>query len=193
MHIKQEMVDFVINLLNNKIPDIYYYHNTEHTLYVMHNVAEIAKAEKCTEKEIELLKTAALWHDTGYINTYQGHEEESYALAQQYLPGYGYAAEDTSRVCGMIMATKIPQSPKNKLEKIIADADLAYLGTERAAILANNLFKELNALNPLLTKDAWNKTEIGFLQNHHYFTPYCKEHRQPKKLLYLRSLIAATG
>jgi len=31
----------------------------------------------------------------------------------------------------MIMATKIPQSPKNLLEQIICDADLDYLGRER--------------------------------------------------------------
>jgi len=189
MHIKQDMVDFVISLLNNKIPDSYYYHNVEHTLYVMHNAVEIGKAEKCTEKEIELLKTAALWHDTGYISTYNGHEEESCVLVQQYLPGYGYDADDISRICGMIMATKIPQSPKNKLEEIIADADLAYLGTEQAAVLANNLFKELDALNLLLTKASWNKTEISFLKNHHYFTAYCKQYRQQAKNDYLNLLI----
>lgn len=189
MHIKQDMVDFVINLLNDKIPGTYYYHNIEHTLYVMHNVVEIGKAENCTDEEIELLKTAALWHDTGYISTYNGHEEESCVLVQQYLPGYGYDADDIIRICGMIMATKIPQSPKNKLEEIIADADLAYLGTAQAAVLANNLFKELDALNPLLTKASWNKMEISFLKNHHYFTAYCKQNRQQVKNDYLNLLI----
>ncbi|MEZ5029233.1 MAG: hypothetical protein R2765_10680 [Ferruginibacter sp.] len=41
MHIKKEMVDFVIRLLKNKIPETYYYHNVEHTLYVMNNVQVI--------------------------------------------------------------------------------------------------------------------------------------------------------
>ena len=30
----------------------------------------------------------------------------------------------------LILATKVPQKPKNKLEKIICDADLDYLGRE---------------------------------------------------------------
>jgi hypothetical protein len=90
----------------------------------------------------------------------------------------------------MIMATKIPQSPQNKLEEILADADLEYLGTNKAAVQANNLFKELNALNSKLTKEAWNKTEIDFLTTHHYFSKYCKENKEHNKQSYLKSLIS---
>lgn len=188
MHINQPMIDFVINLLKARIPATYYYHNYEHTLYVMDNVLEIGKHENCTEKELELLHTAALWHDTGYINIYTGHEAESCILARQYLPGYGYSPVDIDRICGMIMATKIPQSPKNKLEAIIADADLEYLGTAKAAVLANHLFNELKALNPLLTEEDWNKTEIDFLETHPYFTRFCKENKEHIKQDYLKSL-----
>jgi uncharacterized protein len=189
MHINQPMNDFVINLLKTKIPSTYYYHNYEHTLYVLQKAAEIGTHENCSEKELELLSVAALWHDTGYINTYKGHEEEGCKLAREYLPGYGYTTDDIDKICGMIMATKIPQSPKNKLEEIIADADLSYLGTGHAKMLAQKMFKELNALNPLVTKEAWHKTEIDFLTTHHYFTGYCKENKENIKQAYLKSLI----
>lgn len=190
MHINQQMNDFVINLLKNKIPASYYYHNHEHTLYVIDKVIEIGEQEHCSAKELELLSAAALWHDTGYINAYQIHEEKSCVLARQYLPGYGYTTDDIDNICGMIMATKIPQSPQNKLEEIIADADLEYLGTSNAAIFANHLFKELNALNPLLTEEAWNNTEINFLTAHRYFTGYCKANKEHIKQSYLKSLIS---
>ena len=183
------MKEFVINLLNSNLPPNYYYHNYEHTLYVLDQVLEIGEHENCTADEMKLLSAAALWHDSGYIKTYVGHEEEGCVLAKQYLPGHGFPDEDIDKVCGMIMATKIPQSPKNKLEEIIADADLEYLGTDRAAVLANNLFKELNTLNPLITKEAWNKTEIDFLTAHHYFTGYCKENKEHIKQSYLKSLL----
>ena len=190
MHINKQLNDLVINLLKTKIPSNYYYHNYKHTLYVMDKAIEIGEQEHCAAKELELLAVAALWHDTGYINTYKGHEAASCVLAQQYLPDYGYTADDIETVCGVIMATKIPQSPKNKLEEIIADADLEYLGTDNAAVLANHLFKELNALNPLLTKTDWNKTEINFLTEHRYFTEYCKANREHHKQSYLQSLIS---
>ncbi len=189
MHIKKQMNDFVINLLKTKIPADYYYHNYKHTLYVMDKVLEIGRHENCTEKELELLTVAALWHDTGYINTYIGHEEESCKLARQCLPAYNFTTDDINTICAMIMATNIPQSPHNKLEEILADADLEYLGTGNAAVLANHLFQEHNALNPFLNEEEWNKTEIDFLTAHHYFTGYCKVNKEPVKQAYLKSLI----
>ncbi len=184
-----QMKEFVLSYLKNKTPSFYYYHNPEHTLYVLDKAIEIGRYEKCTEGEIALISAAALWHETGYINTYADHEEASCALARKYLPGYGYSNPDIDKVCGMIMATKIPQSPKNKLEEILADADLEYLGTEHAAIIAYNLFRELQTINPSLTNAAWNKIQISFLQKHHYFTSFCKENREAGKLAYLSELV----
>ncbi len=189
MHIKQEMVDFVINLLKSKIPDTYYYHNYEHTLYVIDKAVEIGKHENCTDAELRLLNAAALWHDIGYINTYKNHEEESCRLAKESLPAFGYTDGEINAICSMIMATKIPHAPTNKLEEIIADADMEYLGTHQAAPQANNLYKELKTLNPELTKEAWDKTEIAFLQQHRFFTAYCKQHSVPAKVRYMNKLI----
>ncbi len=189
MQSKFQMKEFVISLLKTKLPLNYYYHTYEHTLYVMEIAGEIAKNEHCTKHEMQLIEAAALWHDVGYINIYTGHEEESCILAQQYLPEYGYSSDDINIICGMIMATKIPQSPKNKLEEIIADADLEYFGTSTVDVKAESLFQELQSLNALLSKEKWNQTQISFLQKHHYFTRFAKENREPAKLLYLKKLI----
>ena len=188
MHIDKQLNDYIANLLQTRIPANYYYHNYGHTLYVLEKVREIGKQENCTARELELLAVAALWHDTGYINTYKGHEEESCVLARKYLAGYGFSADDILTICGMIMATRIPQSPKNKLEEIIADADLEYLGTADAGIKADNLFKELQSINTILTKEEWNGTQVFFLQQHHYFTRFCKRNREPAKTNYLVKL-----
>jgi uncharacterized protein len=189
MHTNIAMKDFVIRLLNDKLPTFYYYHNYKHTLYVLDKAMEIGVQENCIEKEMRLLNAAALWHDTGYINSYTGHEEESCHLAKQYLPEYGFSNEDINKICGMIMATKIPQSPKDKLEEIFADADLEYLGTENAASIADSFFKEQHSINPLLTKEEWDKTQIAFIEKHHFFTKYCKETKEPVKKEYLNKLI----
>jgi predicted metal-dependent HD superfamily phosphohydrolase len=189
MPINEQMKDFVVNLLNEKLSDMYYYHNDKHTLHVAAKALEIGKHENCTAGELELLYAAALWHDTGYINTYAGHEAESCVLAQQYLPGYGFSSGDINKVCAMIMATRIPQSPQSKLEEIIADADLEYLGTEDAGPKADLFFKELQHLNPTITKTEWDKRQITFLQQHKYFTRYCRENKEPVKLKYLAGLV----
>jgi uncharacterized protein len=193
MQSSQPMKSFVTGLLKEKLPPFYYYHNYEHTLYVMEKAVEIGQHENCTEKEIDLLQAAALWHDTGFINTYINHEKAGCVLARQHLPQYGYSATDTAIICRMIMATKIPQSPKNKLEEIIADADLEYLGTYTVEEKAGRLFKELQHLNPFLTKAQWHKTQGSFLQTHRYFTKFCRENREPVKLAYLRRLVNDIG
>ena len=186
---KLHMKDFVISLLKDNLPKSYLYHNHEHTLYVLEKAVEIGKYEECTKDELELLGVAALWHDIGYTKTYLNHEEESCKLAWQYLPEYGYPSHDIEKVCGMIMATKIPQMPKNKLEEIIADADLEYLGTASFEIKSNSLYQEIQSINPSLTEANWNQLQISFLQNHHYFTSFCKENRESIKMKYLYQLM----
>jgi len=188
MQSKLPMKDFVISLLKTKLSEYYYYHNHEHTLYVTEKAIEIGRQEACTEKELELLSLAALWHDTGYITTYHNHEEESCLLARHYLTEYGYSAPDIDEVCGMIMATKMPQSPKSKLEEIIADADLEYLGTSGFETKADRLFKELQQINTSLTEEKWRLMQISFLQNHRYFTRFCKENREDVKQMNLSKL-----
>lgn len=189
MATEQQIRDIVSALLNNNLPSNYYYHNLEHTLYVADKVTEIGRNENCTLKELNLLTVAALWHDAGFINTYTGHEEAGCLLVRQYLPEYGYTFHDIEIICGMIMATKMPQSPQNKLEEIIADADLEYLGTQSAGVKADDLFKELQHLNPALTKQEWDKMQISFLKKHHYFTKYCKINKEPQKQKYLNALL----
>jgi predicted metal-dependent HD superfamily phosphohydrolase len=191
MQNKLYMKDFVTALLKDNIPLCYYYHNYEHTLYVLEKVIQIGRHEGCNEKEIELLSAAALWHDTGYINTYANHEQAGCVLAKEHLPAFGFTEDDIILITGMIMATKVPQAPKNKLEEIIADADLEYLGTISAEEKSELLFKELHALIPSLTDAAWHKMQVTFIENHHYFTRYCKEYKEPIKQAYLKELVAA--
>ncbi|MFM9910612.1 MAG: HD domain-containing protein [Chitinophagaceae bacterium] len=179
---------FVIDLIKNNIPSTYYYHQEDHTLYVLEKAIEIGNHEKCTAKEIDLLQAAALLHDTGFISTYHEHEEESCRLATIYLPDYGYSATSIKKICGMIMATKLPQSPKNKLEEILVDADLEYLGTDLAVEQAEKLYREMHSLQPTLTIAQWNLIQISFLEQHHYFTPYCKKYKEAQKKSYLLQL-----
>jgi uncharacterized protein len=183
------MKTFVVDLLKNNIPVFYYYHNYQHTLYVVDKAIEISNEENCTAHETDLVSAAALWHDTGFIKSYTDHEEEGCLLAKEYLPVYGYSKEDIDKICGMIMATQIPQSPQNKLEEIVADADLEYLGTDDAAAKAEHLFKEWRHMDPSLTREEWNRKQIAFLRSHHYFTRYCKEKREEAKLSYLQGLV----
>lgn len=189
MRNNQSMKDYVLELLRNNLPEYYFYHNPDHTLYVEAKSQEIGKYEECTSEELELLSVAALWHDTGYTVTYNNHEEESLKIARQHLPRFGFSAAEIELICGMIMATKIPQSPKNKLEEILADSDLEYLGTASFEIKSVRLLMELQSISSSLGWKEWNRMQIQFLQQHQYFTSYCLKYREPMKQYHLNKLI----
>ena len=188
MQNNQNMTDFVMGLLRANLPENYLYHNPEHTLYVIEKAMEIGRQEKCTDEELEFIRVAALWHDTGYTKTYKDHEEQSCILARHYLPEYGFTDDYIERICGMIMVTKIPQLPKNKSEEILADADLEYLGTEEFEQKSDCLFKELQFVKPAYTEAEWNQAQVSFITNHHYFTRYCQEIKEPVKMKHLLKL-----
>jgi uncharacterized protein len=153
----------------------------------------IGKAEKISDHEMLLLKVAVLYHDSGFVRVYKNHEEEGCAMARKDLPEFGFDAQDEiETICGMVMATKIPQSPKTKLERIIADADLEYLGTDDFKRIGRTLFDEIQIYLNVESERQWNIIQMNFLKTHQYHTDFCKKNRDSKKLKNLQEIIQAS-
>lgn len=163
-----------------KLPQHLTYHNLDHTAYVLNQVIFLAKESHVSEEDLHLLKLAALFHDTGFIDNPKDHEEKGCKIAEKYL-AKDYSPADLGKIHGMIMATKIPQSPGNLLENILADADLEYLGTDLFEKIGETLFEELKHFNPDFTVQAWDELQLVFMQKHHFHTEYCRINREPKK------------
>jgi len=53
------------------------YHNAQHTRDVVSAVITICGQYKLSEKECFPIIAAAWFHDTGFVETYDGHEEKS--------------------------------------------------------------------------------------------------------------------
>lgn len=180
----------VMGCLKEKLSPKLTYHHWKHTEHVVEMAEFIGHKEHCTEEEIILIKTAALFHDAGFVNPItDNHEDESIRYAQKRLPEYGYTKSDIEQIVGMINATKIPQNPQNKLERILADADLEYLGTDNFIYIGNKLYQELKHENPNLSVDEWNEIQIKFLESHVYHTHYCLQNRAEKKAQNLQALL----
>jgi HD superfamily phosphodiesterase len=184
--------EFVLNFLDSTIPEHYRFHDRHHTEYVHLKATEIALSEDCSEEEIRLIQAAALLHDTGYSRKYHQHEEESCMIARDILPRFSYKPDEIDLICSMIMATRIPQTPLNKLEEILADADLEYLGTNLASLEAGKLFEELQFIDPSLSLETWGERQLKFIGSHQYFTKYCRENREPQKQAYLDEITKRT-
>ncbi len=182
----------ILNYLKEKLPPFLTYHHWQHTLHVIEMSEYIAKKENANEYDILLLKTAALFHDTGFTKIDNGHEEEGIKIAIKILPDFGYTSNEIDIISNLIRATIIPQRPKTKLESILADADLEYLGTDSFERIGNGLFEEFKYYNNNLTKNEWIQMQINFLTIHHYHTDYCIKNRTPKKIENLNELIQLT-
>ncbi|MCT4622839.1 MAG: HD domain-containing protein [Schleiferiaceae bacterium] len=158
------------------------YHKKQHTLDVLASIEDIvANEEDVDEKSAHLLKVAALMHDTGFLEVYMNHEEKGCEYAKEWLPQFGYSKEDIDRICGMIMATKIPHNPKDRYEQMMCDADLDYLGTDNYDKIAATLHKEWIYYGFVNSDEEWLDRQIGFLKLHRYYTPYFVKVRVAKK------------
>ncbi len=187
----QLIYEHVINQLLSGLSVTLTYHNINHTLDMVSQVQRIANDEEITnEEELNLLKIAALYHDAGFLYKYTGHEEVGCVMARKDLTDFGLNDEQIERICGMIMATKIPQSPKNKIEEIICDADLDYLGRSDFLQIGDTLRKEFIYYKIVPNDEEWEKLQLKFLQNHKYHTNASQKQREPVKQQNYSKLIA---
>ena len=68
---------FLIAKLEKELPSWLTYHNAEHTKAVIEAAEYLATTENITGEELTLLKTAALFHDGGFLESHTKHEELS--------------------------------------------------------------------------------------------------------------------
>jgi len=172
----------ILKLLAEKLPEGLYYHGIHHTIDVTNSAEEIAREEGVEGEELFLLKTAALFHDAGFVQEYVKNEKIGVTYAREVLPKYGYTDRQIDIIDGIIMATEIPQNPKTHLEMIMCDADLDYLGREDFYEISESLKKELIAFGKIQSDKQWDEMQIPFLEKHQYFTETNKRRRQPNKL-----------
>ena len=146
------------------------YHNVSHTEKVIEAAKQLSDDEGLNDEDKILVSTAALFHDSGFLNGADDHEEKSCEIARQYLPAYDYSPRQIDEICRLILATRNPQKPTNLLENILCDADLSHLGTDTFATVSANLYKELKHVNNVPEIERWPEYQMQFLREHKYHT-----------------------
>ena len=179
---------FVLKKLRRELSEDLIYHSVEHTLDVMEAVRRLGEMEGLQNVQIILLETAALFHDLGFTEIYDGHEEVSVRFAREALPRFGYSQADIEVIVGMIRATKLPQNPQNHLEEVLADADLDYIGREDMFIIGQRLYNEWIRYGKIDSLREWNEKQMSFLKAHYYFTRSANTLRKGRKQENIREL-----
>jgi uncharacterized membrane-anchored protein YitT (DUF2179 family)/predicted metal-dependent HD superfamily phosphohydrolase len=187
----EQAYKFLVHKLETGLPSYLTYHDVQHTKNVIQAAEHLAALENVTGDDLVLLKTAALFHDVGFLQTHQDHEELSCKFAKKHLPDYGYSPEQIDMICGMIMTTKLPQSATDPLSRMLCDADLFYLGADDYAIYADKLYKEFKKLEVIKTQTEWQLKQAEFLSLHRYFTATAISEREEGKQANLNKIRAS--
>jgi uncharacterized protein len=198
IHIPLDFVgarDYALRRLAEELSPKLYYHSLWHTQSEVLPSAELlAELSGIEGEDLVLLRTAALYHDIGFVHQRVEHEQAGAAIAAEVLPNFGYSVLQVKRVCGMIMATRLPQSPTNLLEQLLADSDLDSLGRDDFMPRNHALREEWAAFGTFFTDEQWYSSQLRFLESHHYWSEAALKLRTDGKeynKLTLRALLAA--
>lgn len=161
----------ILNRLKSNLPENLIYHDIKHTLNVEKSAIRIALLEGVNEIDLILLRTAVLFHDSGYILRQIDNEDIAIKLAKSTLPQFGYTPEHILTISAIISATKKEVEPVTLLEKIMCDADHDYLGRPDYHAIARRLRQELEAFGTVMEEKEWLLFQINYLKNVHvYYT-----------------------
>jgi len=195
------IVLFVKDNIFSGLPSTLYYHGIEHTLLdVLPRCEELAALEGISSDDTYLLKTAALFHDTGFTKSYLKNESIGADIAETTLRSFGFSNQGILTVRQIIMATVVSETPgehmqsagSSILEQIICDADLDNLGRNDFLAKGESLRKELAFQGTVMTDREWYIHQMDLLKSHHYYTETAKNTRnkgKEKNMLRLKEIM----
>lgn len=174
--------DYVTGYLKDNLPEWIRYHSIDHTYEVVDTCYEIGNELNVNDSDLEILITAAWFHDIGYTVKAEEHENISMEITKDYLLENNYSDLEIKKILELISATNITKLPETILEKIICDADLITLG-KKDYIEKNNLLREEIELieNTGIDEEFWIKRSIVFMESYEFFTDYVKSKYSKQK------------
>ncbi|MGQ2982030.1 Pycsar system effector family protein [Flavobacterium sp.] len=181
MDIVQKAESHVFHLFKDKLSPDYIYHNFNHTLRVVNNAAVIAK-EEGIEDDMEIIMLAAWFHDTGYVDGPDNHEDKGAETVLAFLNENGYPEDKAEQVAALIRATKADAEPRSLNEKIIKDADCSHFADKNYCALSELLREEWKIQGKTFSDKEWALGNRKMLmQEHRFYTDYGKKELQPLK------------
>ncbi|MEY8850113.1 Pycsar system effector family protein [Psychroserpens sp. XS_ASV72] len=184
---------YVFDLFKNKLDPKYLYHNYKHTERVLKSLREIIENSEISKNDAKILELAVLFHDTGYIEGADHHEEKSVVIATKFLEENSVDKSTIEAVGKCIMETKFKDQPSTELGRIIRDADASHFGKKYFEEASEFLRKELELRDEkVFSPSEWRDENINVLsKKHQFYTDYALREWQPRKDKNLSKLLKA--
>ncbi|MBL7825231.1 MAG: HD family phosphohydrolase [Saprospiraceae bacterium] len=171
------------------LSESYVFHNPEHTAQTVAAAKIIGEGFRLNERDMLVLMLATWFHDTGYSDGPDNHEERSCANAERFLRGK-ISDDDLNDLVGCIRATKVPQNPQSILEQVICDADLSHLGMDTYWDRNSRLRQEFTLTrSKVMSDNEWVDFELNFMLTHEYHTVVAQELFNKRKAKHIQQLL----
>ena len=172
----KEAEAYVTKLFAAELPAKLTYHSLHHTEMVVKECRALAPAAALGPDDTEALLLAAWFHDTGYLDVYDGHEYRSMERAAAWLAERGVAADRAQLIQDAIKTTHRDITPETELQKLLVDADLSNLAREDFRASAELLRTEWEVvLGQTYTSPEWAELQLNFMVAHKYRSEAGKE------------------
>lgn len=185
-----DVENFVVTQLKEKLPENILYHTEDHARLVVGAVDVIGKAEGLSKEELVLAKISAWFHDIGFTESYYDHEERSVKIAIAFLKDKGLEDKAIKQVKNAILATRIPQEPKDRISMVLCDADMIHLTRDDYFELAKLMQEETKSIKKIdIDNIEFRRLSYIFFGQHHYHTEYGQGVLQEKKEQIMKKLL----
>jgi predicted metal-dependent HD superfamily phosphohydrolase len=172
----KEAQAYVTDLFAQELTPKLTYHSLRHTEAVVKECRALAPAAELSPDDTEALLLAAWFHDTGYLDVYDGHEFRSMERARTWLSEQGVDAGRIELVLSLIKATHRDSESETKLQKLLTDADMSNLAREDFRSNAELLRTEWElVLGKTYSNAEWAELQLNFMLEHKYESEAGKE------------------
>jgi predicted metal-dependent HD superfamily phosphohydrolase len=176
-------------LLKGAKPEWVKYHNLDHAKAVAKASKTIGTACRLSAEELEGVILAAWFHDAGYVEAIEGHEEKSVEIATAFLREQAYPPKRIAKVAGCIRATKMPQNPRNLMEQVLCDGDISHLASKDFLEVSELIRLEIeHRMGRKLSEAEWLTMNTVFVAGHQFHTDYARSKYAPQHAANLAAL-----
>lgn len=169
----EEANQYVQHILLDKQPPHLIFHTYEHTEALVEQCEELAEMAGLDGEEREDLLLAAWFHDVGYVEVGEGHEERSAEMAKDFLKKKNYDASRIEKVEKLIKNTANGAEPEGDNEKILHDANWSFLGRKRFFRRGELLRLEQEKLEEKkYSLQEWDRHMLDLQLKTNFYTPW---------------------
>jgi predicted metal-dependent HD superfamily phosphohydrolase len=185
----QETEQYIRDFFAGNLSEKYVFHNPEHTAQTVAAARILGEGFKLNDRDMTVLLLATWFHDSGYTNGPDEHEERSCGHAERFLTGK-VSTDELDDIKACIRATRVPQKPFSVLEQIICDADLSHLGMQTYWDRNSRLRQEFALTRDIVMSDnEWVDFELNFMLTHEYHTVVAQELFNKRKAKHVQLLL----